>query len=88
MSDTKQRWDDAGVAKAMKFWPVIMGIVTLAFALGIASSTISGISVRVDDGEKINNEQSKQIATLEAVVKEMPEMRSDIKAILREIRRK
>ena len=86
MSHEPKRWDDSGMAKAMKFWPLFMAGITFVFAVGVASNTVNALDKRVTETEQINDRQEKQIAALEEVVKEMPEMKRDIKEILRRLR--
>lgn len=86
MSHINERWDDTGLAKAMKYWPFVLGMVTFVFSLGIASSTISAIDKKIDKETEINSRQEKQIAALEEATKEMVEIKRDIKELLRRVR--
>lgn len=80
------RWDDSGLAKAMKFWPFILGTLTFVFSLGIASSTIHTIEEKISEEAATNARQEKQIAALEETTKEMVEIKRDIKELLRRVR--
>lgn len=80
------RWDDSGIAKAMKFWPFVAALMTFVFALGISSSSVKEIDRRVTKAEAINEAQEKQIAALQEIVKEIPEMKRDLKELLRRLR--
>jgi len=86
MTHDPKRWDDLGPAKVMKYWPLFMAGVTFVFAVGVGSSTVKEIERRVTHAEVINDAQEKQIAALEEVAKEMPEIKRDIKEILRRLR--
>lgn len=86
MSHINERWDDTGLAKAMKYWPFVLGTLTLVFSLGIASNTISAVDRKIDKETEINARQEKQIAALEEATKEMVEIKRDIKELLRRVR--
>lgn len=70
---TEKRWDDSGMAKAMKFWPFVVGVLTLAFALGVSSNIMGDMNRRVDiveryvDGHesRISKEEQSTVDTKE-----------------------
>ena len=86
MSMDHKRWDDNGMTKALKFWPLVTSILVLTFALGISSQTINVIEKKIDHESEVNDRQEKQIAALEEATTEMIEIKRDIKELLRRVR--
>lgn len=82
---TGNRWDDSGLAKAMKYWPLVFALLTFVFSLGISSGSINELDRRITKEEATNGDQEKQIAALQEIVKEIPEIKRDIKEILRRV---
>ena len=86
MTEMHRRADDNGITKIFKFWPLIMGVLTLTFALGLSSQTIQNLDKKIDHESEVNSRQEKQIAALEEATKEIIEMKRDIKELLRRVR--
>jgi hypothetical protein len=51
--------------------------------VGVSSRTLENLYKKIDHEAEINAAQEKQIAAIEETVKEIAEMRRDIKEILR-----
>lgn len=82
----ENRWDDTGLAKAMKFWPLVAAMMTFVFALGISSGSVKNLERRIEKESATNDRQEKQIAALEEATKEIVEIKRDIKELLRRVR--
>lgn len=86
MNHEPKRWDDSGLAKALKFWPLVASIAAVVFALGTSSGTIKELDRKIEHESEVNDQQAKQIAALEETTKEIAEMKRDIKELLRRVR--
>lgn len=80
------RWDDTGIAKFTKLWPIILSALVAAIAFGSIRTEVTE-NQDLDKRQEFRLEkQGDRIARLEQAVQDIPEIRRDIKEILRRVR--
>jgi Tfp pilus assembly protein PilO len=70
----------------MHFWPLVAAVVAIAAAVGASGTKLQQNEENTLALTAQVNAQSKQIAKLEEAVTQLPEMRQDIKEILRRVK--
>lgn len=86
MSEHSRRNDDTVIGKLLKIWPLMIALVMVAIAWGTVQTKLLYLE---KDLEKISNDKIKTeltVAEHSEALKILPEMREDIKKILREFR--
>lgn len=90
MTHDPKRWDDSGVAKGMKFWPLFVGLITFTFALGISSQSVKTIEKKAEKNEEINERQEARLAAQEQNIiglnKRLDRMEDKLDKILKAVR--
>jgi hypothetical protein len=81
-----KRFDDYGFGRFLKLWPIIFAVVSLIGALAVSSKSITEHSRSIETNAVEHKEIYSKINRLEAIVELIPEMRADIKTILKERR--
>lgn len=79
----KRRYEDTAIGKLVKLWPIILGLVMVAVAWGTVQTKLTYMEKgfgKIEDHEIIISQHSEALKIL-------PEMREDIKSLLREVRR-
>ena len=85
-----KRWDDSGLAKALKFWPLFMASVGVIYAVGQASTTINSVEKKIEKEALINDSQEERITRVEQngveVNRRLDRMENKIDAILKAVK--
>ena len=79
-----QRKDDTGMAKILKYWHVVFALVALACSFAIIQNTVAQNREELGKNRADHREIFDRLEHVETVVGFLPEMRSDIKTLLRE----
>lgn len=86
MSDTR-RYEDKLVGKLVRIWPLIVGVVLVILAFGSIQTKIVYIEKDAQESKvRIDNHEGLLYQHAEAL-RMLPEMRADIKSLLKETRR-
>lgn len=88
--DIKQRWDDSGLARALKFWPIILSGFFVVQTVITSTQTINVLDKRMEQEEKLNDAQEERITKQEQstvdIKRRLDRMEDKLDAILRAVK--
>lgn len=71
------------MGRVIKMWPVILAALMCAVAFGVLKTEVSGQGAEIKETKAIVDRHSQQITRLETIAEMIPELRADVKSLLR-----
>ena len=83
-----RRFEDAGIFKILKLWPIFLGVATVLISIGALKGEIESNRNRLIQNEECHVIFDERIRRLEIIIAQFPELKQDLKEILKELRKK
>ncbi len=81
-----KRYDDKLIYKIIRLWPIIISVVLVLVTFGMIKKELAYTAEELDSNRLWHEEIDERIARLEEAMNQLPEIRADIKCILKEMR--
>jgi len=78
-----RRFDDNGLGKLMKAWPLILSLAAVLMTFAIMQTTLQAHTEALKESKVDRIELRTRLIRVEAAMEMLPEMRQDIKTLLR-----
>lgn len=90
MSEHYRRFDDSISGKIVKMWPIAIAIVTLIYAVGTTTTTITQIEKQINDNCELDSIQEQRLTSVEEgrrnIEKRLDRMEDKLDKILRAVK--
>lgn len=78
-----RRFDDSLFWKLIKAWPLVVSLLAVISAFAVMQTTLQAHSCALKENTVEHKEIINKVTRLEAIVDMLPEMRDDIKRLIR-----
>ena len=79
-----RRFDDALIWKIIKAWPLILGLIAVLIAFVTMQNTLDAHTNILNESKADRSDLRQRITRVESAIEILPEMRADIKTLLRQ----
>ena len=90
MHEHARRFEDTPMGKVVKMWPLMVAMVTLVFAVGTTTSTISHLEDNLKLNDKRDVDQEQRLVSVEEgkrnIEKRLDRIEDKLDAILRAVK--
>lgn len=78
-----RRHDDNGICRYIKLWPIVLAIVALVSSFALMKNAVAQNTKDVMQNRVEHKEIFQRLDRVETVIEMIPEMRQDIKTLLK-----